>query len=384
MIHKAHSNTLYDTAIIGGGVLGLWAARHAIRRGEKVVLLEKRKIGAGASGGFLGALMPHMPDNWNGKKQFQFEGLDTLEAVIAELEEDTGVSCGYRRCGRFMPITNEKLLGQVDRRIKGAQVNWQGRYQMSLRPSTNAQGEEEVGLEATSRPHPELVEGWINPDIAKFGIQYDTISARVNPRQYLAALDSYVRPRCNLFEGVEVVSLDFNDAGGGGDVRLANGDKIGAGRIIVANGYEAYPLLQPFMGLQNMGTAIGRGVKGQAVLVEHAHHDQLPIVYHDGSYIVPHEGNRVAIGSTSENDWLNPAHFDEQNMNFYENAIALVPILKNAPIVEKWVNVRPRNTLKGKGTEPYFGPVEGFDSLIALIGGFKITLGIAHIDLLYF
>ena len=399
MIHKTYSNKIYDTAIIGAGILGLWAARHAIKRGEKVVLLEKRKIGAGASGGFLGALMPHMPDNWNAKKQFQFEGLDTLETVIAELEEDAGISCGYRRCGRIMPITNEKLLGQIDRRIQGAEANWQGRYAMTLR---QAQGEgdlcvaqSEGGLcvaqcegdlfsaphhEQFSCPHPELVEGWINPDIAKFGIQHDTLSARVNPRQYLAALDAYVRPRCDLIVGAEVVAVPLRQAQGEGEVLLANGGKIAAGKIIVANGYEAYPLLQSYMGEANLGKPIGRGVKGQAVLVEFNHNDDLPIVYHDGSYVVPHSGNRVAIGSTSENQWEEATSFDESNMGFYERALELVPALKDAPIIDKWASVRPRNTLEGRGTEPCFGAVEGYENLIVLIGGFKITLGVGHLD----
>lgn len=360
MIHKAHSNTLYDTAIIGGGVLGLWAARHGIKRGEKVVLLEKRKIAAGASGGFLGALMPHMPDNWNAKKQFQFEGLDRLEQVIADLEEDTGIFCGYRRCGRIMPITNEKLLGQIDRRIQGAEVNWQGKYDLSICD--------------------ELSGGWISPDIAKFGVQHDTLSARVNPRQYLTALDAYVRPRCALMEGANVLSFTMSKDKSQGEIELANDTKIVAGNIIVANGYEAYDLLQPYMGAANSDKPIGRGVKGQAVLIEFAHGDDLPIVYHDGSYIVPHAGNRVAIGSTSENIWQEADTFDESNMEFYERAIELVPALKDAPIIDKWARVRPRNTLEGRGTEPYFGAIEGYDNLTALIGGFKITLGVAHMS----
>lgn len=336
--------------------MGLWAARHAIKRGEKVVLLEKHKIGAGASGGFLGALMPHMPDSWNAKKQFQFEGLDTLERTVAELEEETGVSCGYRRCGRVMPVTNEKLLGQIERRIKGAGEHWQGRYAMSLQHSQS--------------------DDWISPEIASFGIQQDTLSARINPRQYISSLDAYVRPRCDLLEGVEVMKLVSGKTQN--EVFLAGGDKIIAGKIIVANGYQAYSLLQPFMGEHNADKPIGRGVKGQAVLLEYAHNDELPIAYHDGSYVVPHEGNRVAVGSTSENEWEDATSFDDGNMGFYERAMELVPALKNAPIIDKWAGVRPRNTLEGRGTEPFFGAIEGHGNLIALIGGFKITLGIAH------
>lgn len=360
MIHKAYSGKIYDTAIIGGGILGLWAARHAIKRGEKVVLLEKRQIGSGASGGFLGALMPHMPDNWIAKKQFQYEGLDTLEAVIAELEEETGVSCGYRKCGRIIPIPNEELLGQLHQRTKGAEEHWQGKYTLTVEQDQS--------------------KGWVNPEIAKYGIQKDTFSARINPRQYLAALDAYVRPRCDLLEGVEVQALPLQRVQG--EVYLTNGEKITAGKVVVANGFEAYPLLQPFMGEANLGKPIGRGVKGQAVLIEFEHSDDLPITYHDGVYVVPHEGNRIAIGSTSVGDWQGQKidSFDESNMGFYERAIELVPALKDAPIVDRWANVRPRNTLKDKGTEPYFGAVEGHENLFALIGGFKITLGVAHLE----
>jgi len=184
-------------------------------------------------------------------------------------------------------------------------------------------------------------------------------------------------PRVDFFEACEAVSLHMTAADG--SITLANGDVILAAQVIVANGFEAYPLLQPFMGSLNDKKPIGRGVKGQAILLEFDHNDDLPIVYHDGSYIVPHAGNRIAIGSTSLNRWSGkPNDFDPDDMAFYENALTLVPALAEAPIVDRWAGVRPRNTLKGRGTTPWFGPVPGHDNLIALIGGFKITLGVAH------
>ena len=120
MIHIANSSNVCDTLIVGGGVLGLWAARHAIKRGEKVMILEKRQVGAGASGGFLGALMPHMPDSWNAKKQFQFDGLDSLAGAVAVLEDETGVDCCYRRCGRLIPFPHEKMASHMPVRTQGA------------------------------------------------------------------------------------------------------------------------------------------------------------------------------------------------------------------------------------------------------------------------
>ena len=65
-------------------------------------------------------------------------------------------------------------------------------------------------------------------------------------------------------------------------------------------------------------------------------------------------------------------------MGFYERAMVLAPHLRDAPIIERWAGMRPRNTLEGRGSDPWFEKVPGFDNLIALMGGFKITFGIAH------
>ncbi|PZR70212.1 MAG: D-amino-acid oxidase, partial [Stutzerimonas stutzeri] len=69
---KAAGQPAVDLIVVGGGVMGLWTALFAARQGLSVHLAERRTIGAGASGGVLGALMPHLPDRWNAKKAFQF------------------------------------------------------------------------------------------------------------------------------------------------------------------------------------------------------------------------------------------------------------------------------------------------------------------------
>ncbi|MDP3862793.1 MAG: FAD-dependent oxidoreductase, partial [Phaeovulum sp.] len=61
-----------DVTVRGGGVFGLSVAWECARRGAKVRLIERARIGAGSSGGVVGALAPHVPEQWNPKKQFQF------------------------------------------------------------------------------------------------------------------------------------------------------------------------------------------------------------------------------------------------------------------------------------------------------------------------
>jgi len=397
-----------DVIIIGAGIFGLWAARHAIKRGERVLVLEKRRIGEGASGGFLGALMPHMPDNWNPKKQMQFDALASIGEAIAGLEADTGLSCGFRRCGRLMPMTHEKMPEHAAGRIAGAKANWvdgKGRqiYGMELLPP---------GFAGSSAV------GWLSEAAAPFGATHDTLSARVDPRAYLGALAAFVRSSelGRVIEGAEVVRIFSGKSGP--RVTLQNGEKFKAGRIVVASGWEAYALLRKIDAGAGNRPITGRGVKGQAVLVEHAHGDDLPIIYDNGSYVVPQAGNRIAIGSTSEDKWkphvlgdedeswstesyageLVPGdpwtemavsaaarQFNASDMGFYDHAMALCPSIKSAQIIERWANVRPRNTMAdpatGKiGTEPLFGPIDGDERISVAIGGFKISFALGHVD----
>ena len=374
MIQSLHTPSLPknkpDCLIVGAGVFGLWAARHAIKRGERVVVVDKAAAGSGASGGFLGSLMPHQPVRWNAKKQMQFEALSSLGDVVRELEADTGLDCGYRRCGRLIPLTHGEMPEHAAERIDATIERWQGRFTMTKLELPFA------GSQA---------DGWLSENVSPFGATYDNLSACINPRKYMAALAAYVRGHGTLLEGTKVTGIDPD----GCEVKLADGSRIAAGRIVIANGYEAYALLEKIDARYKSQMISGRGVKGQAVLLDFTHDDTLPIVYDQGAYIVPHAGNRVAIGSTSVNDWQRTAHprsdeFDANDMDFYEHAMKLVPTLKDAPIIERWAGVRPRNTVadlvSGKvGSEAIVGSLDGYPLVSVAIGGFKIGLGIGHL-----
>ena len=357
----------FDTIIIGAGILGLWAAHYIINEGRSVCVIDKGKIGAGASGGILGALMGHIPDGWNMKKEFQFHALDTLGEKLDQLGRQSNMNIDYRRCGRVMPLSHEGMIDHVDNWILGAKTNWRGRYDMKYL---------EPGNEWFAKT------GWPVATTAPYGASFDSFAARINPRKVIAALGIFVKKHGQLRENITVATIHPEKS----EIVLADGSKMKAGEIIVANGVDAYRLLHPLMGPINANKPLGRGVRGQAVLVEYPHIDDLPILYQDGCYIVPQANNRMAIGSTSHNmkpgelELLTnkPLQFDENDVEFYQTAMMLAPMLRDAPIVEKWAGIRPRNTLEGRGADAWFEPMPGYKNLIALIGGFKITFGIAH------
>ena len=64
---------MVDLVVRGAGVLGLTVAWEAAKRGLKVCIIDPNGVASTASGGIVGALAPHVPENWNSKKQFQFQ-----------------------------------------------------------------------------------------------------------------------------------------------------------------------------------------------------------------------------------------------------------------------------------------------------------------------
>ncbi|MEL6532913.1 MAG: FAD-dependent oxidoreductase, partial [Pseudomonadota bacterium] len=87
--------------VFGAGIFGLSVAWALAGRGAEVEVVDPSGPASGASGGIVGALAPHVPENWNDKKAFQFESLDRGEAFWSRIEEVSRRSTGYARLGRI-------------------------------------------------------------------------------------------------------------------------------------------------------------------------------------------------------------------------------------------------------------------------------------------
>ena len=326
--------------------MGLWTALFAGRRGLSVQLVERTRIGAGASGGVLGALMPHLPDKWNQKKAFQFEALVSLEHEVAALEAETGLSAGYRRSGRLIPLPlphhRDRALGHA----RDAATVWPG-----------------FSFEVLDAPP---VAGW--PDAA--AVARDTLAARLSPRGLLTALRAALSrmPNVTITEGVALRRLDP----GAGVAFFADGDAQAFGDCVLASGVETFGLLA---GLgPPLARPAGMAVKGQAALLRADIDPALPVIYHDGLYIVPHEDGLVAIGSTSENAFAEPFSTDALLDDLIGRARLVAPALADAPVVERWAGLRP----KAIGRDPMAGRHPEHGRIHLMTGGFKVSFGLAH------
>ncbi|MDP9839007.1 glycine oxidase [Neorhizobium huautlense] len=341
-----------DLLIIGGGVMGLWAAVKAERLGIDTLLVDAGGLGQGASHGLIGALMSHLPDKWSDKKQFQFDALVALEDEVARLEGETGVSCGYRRCGRLIPLPKPHLADIARGHSQDAESRWLAgdrKFHWHVMEET---------------PNPE----WLNASIGEAGVVLDTLAGRASPRRFGSALAAALKQakHVRIIENNGVVRLNGREA------VLADGSIIAFGHAIVANGYQAFPLLESLG--SPMPRPLGMPVKGQSALLKADVDIDLPVIFLKGLYVVPHEGGTVAIGSTSEEEFDAPFATDEKLEALIERARKMSPMLADAPVVERWAGLRP----KAIDRDPMIGRHPDHPHILALAGGFKVSFGLAH------
>ena len=314
-----------DIEVLGGGIFGLAIAWSLIERGAKVRLIEKRRPGAGASGGLLGALQPHVPDPWTPTKAFQRDALALHPDFWRKVAAVSGIDPGYRRIGRIMPLADEKAVALARSRADAAARHWQGLGGWQIVPAAD-------------------FPGWAPPSPTGL-LVHETFSARIDPARACMALARAIAAR-----GGEIVTGEA----GSGSVPLVD-----------ARGHEGLAALG-----RELGHTAGSGVKGQAALLEHKA-EGMPQIFIRGLHVVPHP-HGVAIGSTSEREWSHP-RVDEALETLMARVREEVPVLTNAPVLARWWGIRPRAP-HGK---PLLGPHPARPGVFIANGGFKIGVGLA-------
>jgi glycine oxidase len=314
-----------EITVRGGGIFGLAAAWALARRGARVRVVEVAHLGAGASGGVVGALTPHVPEAWNSKKAFQLASLLMAQDWWDGVARASGMPTGYGRIGRVQALPDAGAVAQARARAIGAQDLWQGKAEWQVIPATGAAWEpvSPTGL-----------------------LAHDTLSARIYPRLALPALAAAIRAM-----GGEIMEQDAKDQG----------------IVLWANGVPGLLSLS-----QSTGRNLAGAVKGQAALLR-ADGAGRAQIYAEGLHIVPHDGSLVAVGSTSEQVWADPTSTDALLDTVIARARAVLPALRDAPVIERWAGLRPRAASRA----PIAGPWPGRPGHFVLNGGFKIGFGMA-------
>lgn len=314
-----------DVTVRGAGIFGLSIAWACLERGASVQVIDPGGIGAGASGGIVGALAPHVPENWNEKKAFQFESLVAGDAFWKNVGDWAGIETGYARTGRVQPLGDDRAVELARGREGSARELWQGKAEWRV-----------VSAEELGAPLPESETGLF---------VFDTLTARMAPRQACKALAAAITRR-------------------GGKILP---ESVERGQVIHATGVTGLEEISA-----HFGRTVGNGVKGQGALLRFDMRDA-PQIFVDGIHIVPHWDGTVAVGSTSERDYSSPTETDAQLDGVIVRARAAVPALEGAEVIERWAGVRPRT----KSRAPMLGAHPIHAGQFIANGGFKIGFGMA-------
>jgi glycine oxidase len=309
----------------GAGIFGLSVAWTCLRRGARVTVVDPDGPGAGASGGVVGALAPHVPEAWNTKKALQFESLAMADLFWTGVAGASGHDPGYARAGRVQPLADDAAVERARARTVTAAELWQGRYRWEVRAADD---------------FPNLV------DSPTGLVTFDNLSARLHPRCAVAALVSALTRR-----GAKIADTAPD-----------------ADAVIHATGVAGLMELNGLAG----DKVIGAGVKGQAAILDCDLRDR-PQLYADGLHIVPHADGTVAVGSTSEREWDDPTATDAQLDDVIARARAACPMLREASVIERWAGLRPR----ARSRAPMLGQHPLRPGEFIANGGFKIGFGMA-------
>lgn len=313
-----------DVTVMGAGIFGLSVAWRCQSMGAQVQVIDPGGPGARASGGIVGALAPHVPENWNEKKAFQLESLLMAQAFWAEVQAVSGLSPGYARAGRLQPVADEDALVLARARAASSDKLWRGEARWQV---------VDAGDYAFAPVSPTGL------------LIHDDLSARLHPRRACAALSEAIRMR-------------------GGAV-LTEGRA--EGQVIWATGVAGLEELSA-----GGGRMAGNAVKGQGALLHFDAAGQ-PQIFADAVHIIPHEDGTVAVGSTSERDFDDPHATDARLDAVIDRATAAVPVLHGARVVERWAGLRPRS----RSRAPMLGAHPLREGEFIANGGFKIGFGMA-------
>ncbi|WP_298858504.1 FAD-dependent oxidoreductase [uncultured Sulfitobacter sp.] len=313
-----------DITIRGAGIFGLSIAWACVQRGASVQIIDPSGAGAGSSGGIVGALAPHVPENWNPKKAFQLESLLMAESFWQQVSAAGGKNAGYIRSGRLQPIADQTARALAVRRHETAVDLWQDNaiWEVIPTPQTDWQP--------------------VSPD---GHLIRDTLSAHMHPRRACDALVAALTT-----SGVSILSEGPDKGAVVWATGVAGLDELSAGRSRI----------------------MGNGVKGQAALLRY---DAIgaPQLFASGVHIIPHLDGTVAVGSTSEREYDHPTSTDNQLDDVIAAVRHAVPALKDAPVIGRWAGVRPR----ARSRAPMLGAWPDRAGHFIANGGFKIGFGMA-------
>jgi sarcosine oxidase subunit beta len=185
MVDSVMRTIHHDVAIIGGGLVGTWAAYFLRRRGRSVAVVEKGAVGSQASGVNFGNV------RLQGRHPGEFPLALRAHALWEEIEKLIGEDCEFSPCGHAYIALNPQELPRLERyaaqgRAAGLDI-------------------ELLGANDVHRRFP-----WLGPDVC--GATWSPRDGTANPRLATPAVARAARAGgAEIFEHARAVALEARE-----------------------------------------------------------------------------------------------------------------------------------------------------------------------------
>jgi glycine oxidase len=349
----------YDTVVIGGGIVGIAAARLLAQKGLSCVVLEKDSVGSHASGFAYGGLHPYsgsdIPGHLTGMAR---KGFELHQELAVELPGATGVDTEYRRKSTLsLAFTEQQVQAQ--------------REHLAWMQTQNADAEwlDGDGLRAA--------EPRVSPQA--LGAVLNASTAEVEPYKFLLALAQNAESL-----GVEILNrtatgmtrsaIPGDESNRATGVTLDNGDVLACGSVLLAAGPWTEALAK------SSGASVGiRPLKGQILRLDAPGEPYELSVGWSGNYVTSKPDGLVWAGTTEEDIGFDETTTPQARDTVMEGLLKMLPGLADARLVKQTACLRP---ISVDGL-PVIGALPGWEGVTVCTGAGRkgILLGPAMAEM---
>jgi glycine oxidase len=304
-----------DVVVIGGGVIGCAIARDLARRNARVTLIERRAVGAEASGAAAGTLGAQAECDQPGPLlDLALASRRLFPALLDAVRDETGIPCEPGGGVLYCALSDE------DERVLEERRRWQA--ELGLR--VERLGRDDVlALEHCLTPETRWAlhypdDQWLDP--RGLTIALGTAAERAGVRMLAGTTAVRVTSVGDRVTGVACGAESITSAA------VVNAAGSWAGLIELPSCSAAPPVFP---------------VRGQMVAVgapaARPHH----ALYSTDGYIVPRVQGPIVAGSTYEQVGYDKRVTAGGLARVLASAVRLLPELEGLPVVETWAGLRP-------------------------------------------
>ncbi len=319
--------------VIGAGALGLATAKGLLQQGAAVTVLERGSVGresSWAGGGILSPLCPwDYPDEVS---RLALRGMSLFGGLAETLQQTTGIDPEYRRCGML-------VLPPFDAQ---AARQWCGAH----------------GMKAEARD-----DGLFLPEVAQARNPRLLQALRARVEQLGGRIVEQCEVRQIVAEEKAVQHLATNQGNFAADAYVVT---AGAWSKVLLGEHALHLDIKP--------------IRGQMLLFKFEVPPLPYIVLQSDLYLIPRRDGHLLVGSTREDVGFDKSTTEEVRAMLLERAVALLPALRDMPVVKHWAGLRPASP----GNIPTIGRHPQLQNLYVNSGHYRygVTMTPASVEVL--